>query len=106
MANLIALFSQKGMDDLVPIAQTTEGALIIDVRSPAEYAQGHVPNAINIPATSIGTIVNVAPDKQTPLFVYCLSGHRSGAATRALKGMGYTHVSNIGGIARYSGPLA
>ena len=50
--------------------------------------------------TRIGTMV---PDQSTPLYVHCYSGARSGRAVTALRRMGYSHVSNIGGIRDYRG---
>ena len=47
----------------------------------------------------------VAPEKDTPLFVYCHSGARSSQAVRLLARMGYTNLKNIGGIAAYTGKV-
>ena len=105
MAGFLGLFGSKGMNGYVPEAQAVEGAIIVDVRQPSEFARGHVPGALNIPGSSIGDIAKVAPGKDAPLYLYCQSGARSGAAVRALKGMGYTNVVNMGGVARYNGPL-
>ena len=102
----LPFFNSKGMDEYVLEAQRTEGALIVDVRSPSEFAQGHVKGAVNIPSPEIARIAKVAPDKNTPLFLHCLSGARSGAAARALKSMGYTNITNMGGISHYNGTLA
>lgn len=81
----------------------TEGAMLIDVRTPDEYEGKRVPGSKNVPLQDIEKIVEIAPEKDTPLFVYCLSGGRSSAATKKLKGMGYTNVNNIGGISSYKG---
>ena len=81
----------------------TEGAMLIDVRTPDEYEGKCVPGSKNVPLQNIEKIVEIAPEKDTPLFVYCLSGGRSSAATKKLKGMGYTNVNNIGGISSYKG---
>lgn len=105
MAGLLSLFSRGGMDEYVEKARATDGAVIVDVRGPSEFAQGHVEGALNIPGPDIARIADAVPDKSTPLFVYCLSGHRSGAAVRRLSQMGYANVTNMGGVARYSGPL-
>lgn len=80
-----------------------EGAMLIDVRTPDEYEGKRVPESKNVPLQNIEKIVEIAPDKDTPLFVYCLSGGRSSAATKKLKAMGYTNVNNIGGISSYRG---
>ena len=80
-----------------------EGAMLIDVRTPDEYEGKRVPESKSVPLQNIEKIVEIAPDKDTPLFVYCLSGGRSSAATKKLKAMGYTNVNNIGGISSYRG---
>lgn len=105
MLGFLGLFNSKGMNEYVQEAKATKGAIIVDVRSPTEFAQGHVPGAVNIPGPSIGDIAKVAPRKDTLLYLHCLSGARSGAAVRTLKGMGYTNVTNMGGVSRYDGKL-
>ena len=77
------------------------GAMVIDVRSPAEFQSGHLPAAVNIPAHDIARhIGQQAPRKDQPLLLHCLSGTRSGMATRTLKRMGYTKVFNLGSYGR------
>lgn len=93
------------INDELEEARKTEGAVIIDVRSSDEYAQGHIPGAINIPSEETETISSRIPDKSTPLFTYCLSGARSRKAVRTLKSMGYTNVINMGGINNYKGEM-
>ena len=78
---------------------------LIDVRTPAEYRQGHIPGSLSVPLDQWQQIEKAVPDKKTPLYVYCLSGARSQTACRGFAGLGYTEVANIGGIAGYSGPL-
>ena len=78
--------------------RATPGARLVDVRTPGEYAGGHIPGAVNVPLQQIGAIASEVPDKSTPLFVYCMSGARSQQAVGALKQMGYTDARNIGGI--------
>ncbi len=78
---------------------------LIDVRSPEEYRQGHIPGSRNIPVDRIGEIQNTVADRDAKLFVYCLSGSRSAYACANLVRMGYTNVTNIGGIAHWSGEI-
>ena len=85
--------------------RATPGARLIDVRTPGEYAGGHIPGAANVPLQQISAIVSEAPDKSTPLFVYCLSGGRSAQAAAALKRAGYGDVRNIGGIGSWNGEV-
>ena len=73
--------------------------LLLDVRSPEEYAEGHIPNSISLPLQKLkGDIAAVAPDKGAEIVVYCLSGMRADTACRQLRQMGYTNVANMGGI--------
>ena len=64
--------------------RATPGARLVDVRTPGEYAGGHIPGAVNVPLQQIGAIASEVPDKGTPLFVYCMSGARSQQAVGAL----------------------
>lgn len=99
------LFKQKDMDQGIKEYQSVSGAVLLDVRTPKEYQEGHVPESKNVPLQAIGQVASVARDKETPLFVYCYSGSRSGQAVNALKRMGYTNVRNIGGISSYTGKV-
>ncbi|MFO0925544.1 MAG: rhodanese-like domain-containing protein [Gemmataceae bacterium] len=70
----------------------------IDVRTPEEYAEGHLTTAVNIPHETIHQyIARFVPSKATPVVVYCASGYRSGLAQRVLTQLGYTSVTNAGG---------
>lgn len=81
-------------------------AKLLDVRSPAEYIQGHIPGSVNIPLHSIGDDVEfLAENKAMPLYLYCQTGVRSRMAAMQLKEMGYENVCNIGGIAAYDGSI-
>ena len=81
------------------------GAVLLDVRTPQEYREGHIPGSINIPLQSLSTADQIPAGKDTLLFVYCYSGARSAQAVRLLAGMGYTNTKNIGGIAAYKGKV-
>ncbi len=73
-------------------------AVVIDVRTAEEFAEGALPGARRIEtpdlARRIGTI---APDKDTPVVLYCRSGRRSSAAQEVLEDLGYSQVINAGG---------
>ena len=83
----------------------TPGAVLLDVRTPQEYAQGHIPGSKNIPLQTLHDAKAAVKDKGTPLYVYCQSGARSSQAASLLKQMGYTNVTNIGGIAAWRGKV-
>lgn len=76
--------------------------ILVDVRTPEEYASGYIPTAINIPLSEIGE--NPPTDDRDALIIlYCRSGNRSGQAESILEGLGYTNVHNFGGIIDWSG---
>jgi phage shock protein E len=78
-----------------------QGALVVDVRSPAEFKAGHLPEAVNIPLHELAdSLPRSVADKKQVLLLHCLSGTRSGIARRMLKGMGYQNVFNLGSLAR------
>ena len=85
--------------------RNTPGAVLLDVRTPQEYSEGHIPGSKNVPLQTLDKVRVVAENKDTELFVYCYSGARSRQAAAALGQMGYTNVRNIGGIAAYHGKV-
>ena len=91
----------KGVADF----HNTEGAILVDVRTPQEYREGHIPGSTNVPLQTIDKISSEADNKNIPLFVYCFSGGRSSQAASMLQHMGYSNVHNIGGITTYSGKV-
>ena len=72
--------------------KTNVGAVLLDVRTLEEYSDGHIDGSVNIPLDRIYSVENIVKDKSTPLYVYCLSGGRSGLAVSYLKQIGYTNV--------------
>lgn len=74
-----------------------EGALLLDVRTKGEYADGHIKNAINIPLDQLGSGLSKLKDKNRCIICCCASGMRSGSAASMLKSRGYTNVYNGGG---------
>ena len=82
-----------------------ENAVLLDVRTPQEYREGHIPESKNVPLQTLDKVRSVVENKDAELFVYCYSGARSKQATAMLQHMGYTNVRNIGGIAAYHGKV-
>ena len=73
--------------------------LLLDVREPDEYAEGHIPGAVNLPLDRIRAGEELLPqDKDGLLLVYCLTGRRTGRAVKALTALGCTRVKNMGGV--------
>ena len=91
----------KGLEEYAQ----TENAVMLDVRTPQEYGEGHIPGSRNVPLQTIDKVTSVVENKDTALFVYCYSGARSRQATAMLQRMGYRDVRNIGGIAAYQGKV-
>ena len=91
----------KGVADF----RNAEGAILVDVRTPQEYREGHIPGSKNVPLQQLDKISSVADNKNIPLFVYCYSGGRSRQAVSMLQSMGYNNAQNIGGITAYSGKV-
>ena len=74
-------------------------AIILDVRRPDEYAEGHIENAINVPNESIiDREPTELPDKDQLVLVHCRSGKRAKEAAQKLENMGYTNIKEFGGI--------
>lgn len=77
---------------------TKAAGLWIDVRSPEEFAQGHLSGAINLTHNEIADkIAQISPHKDEPIHLYCRSGRRAEATLNELKKLGYTNVTNKGG---------
>lgn len=94
-------FSKSTINEAVEECRGTRGAVLVDVRERDEFCAGHIPGAMNVPLSEIGTI-DIPKDR--PLFVYCLRGTRSRQAVGALRQLGYT-AKSIGGIVSYRGQL-
>lgn len=79
------------------------GALLLDVRTEAEYAEKHLDGSLLIPHTELPTrmdevLAAQGGDKSKPIVVFCRAGGRAGIAKTALLGAGFTEVTNLGGI--------
>ena len=98
-------FKQPDINQGVQEYKNAAGAVLLDVRSPQEYQEGHIPGSQNMPLQQLDKVEEVTENKDTVLYVYCRSGARSRQAVSLLKHMGYTNVHNIGGIAAYSGKV-
>ncbi len=104
MKNL-GLFSETAIDAGFEEYRKTQGANLLDVRTPEEFADGHIPGSRNFPLSDLARIEEEIFEKDAPIFVYCHSGSRSKQAAAALKQMGYCNIKNIGGIIHYHGKV-
>lgn len=91
--------------DLAAAKQAVEaGAVLVDVRTPAEFAEGHAERSVNVPVDQISSKSEALWDKKTKLVVVCASGHRAGRAVEALRARGYTDVTNGGAVDSFMAP--
>jgi len=75
------------------------GALLVDVRSQKEFAEGHLDGAVNIEWDQTDALAAaIGADKQRQVVFYCRSGNRAGKSITALEAMGYTHIFNATGL--------
>ena len=103
--NLFGFLSGPDINQGVYEYLRSEGAVLLDVRSPMEYQDGHIPGSYNLPLQAIDNAEELLQSKDVPLYVYCRSGARSRQAVQQLKYMGYQNAKNIGGITAYAGKV-
>jgi rhodanese-related sulfurtransferase len=95
---LDAIKNLLGLGPKVDYAELArQGAVIVDVRTKAEYAGGHIKGSVNIPVDRLSNDLSKLKDKNKPVITCCASGMRSASAKRILKSSGYTEVYNGGG---------
>ena len=99
-------YRQISMDEAVKMMRDEKDYIILDVRRPDEFAEGHIPGAINVPNEEIGTAeIAELPNKSQLILVYCRSGRRSKEAAAKLVKLGYTNIVEFGGILDWTGEI-
>ncbi len=95
---IISLLKRSGqISAKEALAYLKNGALVIDVRTAAEFASGHLPNTINLPLDEIeSSLPRRVRDKNQVLLLHCQSGTRGGVARRKLIALGYRKTFNLG----------
>ena len=97
-------YRQISMTDAVAMMEEETGYIILDVRTPEEFAEKHIPGAVNIPNETIETAeIPELPNKDQLILVYCRSGNRSKQASEKLAALGYTNIVEFGGINDWPG---
>ena len=97
------LFRRPDINRGVEEFRNIPGALLLDVRTPEEFREGHIPGSRNLP---LQNLEEAAIETETvPVFLYCRSGNRSATAARILRSMGYRNVTDLGGISAWRGDL-
>jgi rhodanese-related sulfurtransferase len=101
-------YAIKSVDNLKSVMKEDE-TLLVDVRSPFEYARGHIPDAINIPLRDLAQNLDRIPRKGN-VILYCTSGYRTGIGVMSLHTLGYDNIqgfaSGISGWKDADEPLA
>lgn len=94
--------SQKSKSEIEKIKdELGNGALLVDVRTPEEYAEGHAEGAINLPYDQIVKGTYPTGDKNAKIYVYCRSGKRAGIALDALKQAGYANATSLTSLEKW-----
>ena len=94
-----AMYEQITPEEAKKIMDSGEEHIILDTREQDEFDEGHIPKAILIPYTEIeNKAIEMIPDKDKLILVYCRSGRRSKIAAESLAKLGYTNVKEFGGI--------
>lgn len=102
----MAEYTSITMEEAEEIFKTDGDYVILDVRRADEFANGHIPGAINIANEDIGdTEPAELPKKNQTIYVYCRSGNRSKQAAEKLAALGYTNVIEFGGIIDWNGAI-
>jgi phage shock protein E len=82
-------------------ALVANGGALLDVRTPGEFAAGHLEGARNIPVDQLPARLGEVGPKETPVVVYCRSGARSGRAASLLRSAGFARVEDVGPMSRW-----
>ena len=99
-------YTSIDMETAKGIFETEGDYMILDVRRADEFADGHIPGAINVANEDIHEIEpSELPDKNQTIYVYCRSGNRSKQAASKLAAMGYTNIIEFGGIMDWTGEI-
>lgn len=97
-------YTQVSSEKAAQLMEDYDDEIVLDVRTPEEYAEAHIPGAINVPNEEIGEEpIAELPDKDQIILVYCRSGNRSKQAAQKLADQGYTNVVEFGGINDWHG---
>ena len=84
--------------ELMQRIKAKHAQLILDVRSPEEYKEGHIPSAINIPYDQIDSrLAEIASYKNKDVVLYCVSGGRAGKAANILQSAGFSKLQHVDG---------
>ena len=99
-------YRQINMGEAIAMMEAENDYIILDVRTPEEFSEKHIPGAINVANETIGSEeIPELPDKDQLILVYCRSGNRSKQASEKLVALGYTNIVEFGGINDWPGEV-
>jgi len=100
-------YKSVSMSDGLKLMEQDKGFILLDVRRPDEYAEGHIPGAVQLTNETFTEedAAKLINNKEQTVYVYCRSGRRSKLASQKLNDFGYTNIIEIGGILDYSGTI-
>lgn len=99
-------YRQINMGEAIAMMEAENNYIILDVRTPEEFSEKHIPGAINVANETIGSKeIPELPDKDQLILVYCRSGNRSKQASEKLVALGYTNIVEFGGINDWQGEV-
>lgn len=97
-------YRQVTTEEAVQLMESETDYLVVDVRTPEEFAEKHIPGAVLVPNESISDEPPASlPNRGQMLLIYCRSGNRSKQAAAKLAALGYTNVIEFGGINSWTG---
>lgn len=88
----------KPLDSRADPANHLIAGTLLDVRSPDEFATGHLRGALNVPVQELNERLAELGARDRPVAIYCRSGRRSAVATQLLRRAGFTSVTDLGGL--------
>ena len=101
-----AEYTSISMEEAKEVFAAPGDYIILDVRRADEFAEGHIPGAINVANEDIGDECPAElPDLDQVIYVYCRSGRRSKEASSKLAALGYTNIYEFGGILDWDGEI-
>ncbi|MCR5605041.1 MAG: rhodanese-like domain-containing protein [Lachnospiraceae bacterium] len=99
-------YTSISMEEAKKVFAKSGNYIILDVRRADEFAEGHIPGAINVANEDIGAEKPAKlPDLDRVIYVYCRSGRRSKEASAKLAALGYTNIFEFGGILDWDGEI-
>ena len=100
----VTKFGEIGVITPTEFIEKSKNELIVDIRTPREFAEGHIEGAININVFDNTFLVKIAEfDNTKPIFLYCRSGNRTSSASKKVADLGFQKVYDLqGGIINWA----